>query len=96
MQASLEIDSNISCLLDHGTRNGGSPKLFNKQVPAIKSLGYDPAVQIFSQKTNQKFDIVTSIDVLEHICKSDIDSILNEIREVTNKFSFFVSILFLR
>ena len=96
MQAYLEIDSNISCLLDHGTRNGGLPKLLNKQVPAIKSLGYDPAVQIFSQKTNQKFDIETSIDVLEHICKSDIDSILNEIREVTNKFSFFVSILFLR
>lgn len=89
VQASLEIDPNISCLLDHGTGNGGLPKLLNQQVPAIKSSGYDPAVQIFSQKTNQKFDIVTSIDVLEHICKSDIDSVLNEIREVTNKFFFF-------
>ncbi len=89
VKACQDLDPNISCLLDHGTGNGGLPKLLNESVPTIKAIGYDPAVELFAQEIHQKFDIVTSIDVLEHISKEDINGILDQIRDATNKFFFF-------
>ena len=89
LKACLRTDPKISTLLDHGTGNGGLPKLLNYSVPTVQSIGYDPAVELFSKKLSQRFDIVTSIDVLEHIGKHDINCVLDEIRDATNKFFFF-------
>ena len=77
-------------LLDHGTGKGGLVQSLRKRIEDnFKIDGYDPAVPEFSNKPTDKYDIVTSVDVLEHIGISEIDSILNEISEVTEKFFFF-------
>ena len=89
VQSCQKIDPQIMTLLDHGTGNGGLPKIINIEAPTIQAVGYDPAVELFSKKINQKFDIVTSIDVLEHITRDDINRTLDEIHNATNKFFFF-------
>lgn len=58
----------IHSLLDHGTGQGGLIHSLSKDKDLELDLrGYDPAVEIFSEKPTSKYDIITSIDVLEHI-----------------------------
>ena len=56
LRSCLEIDTNITSILDHGTGNGGLPKLLHETVPEIKAVGYDPAVRQFSKKIDPLFD----------------------------------------
>ena len=80
----------IQSLLDHGTGQGGLiSTLTQEKNLQINAQGYDPGVPIFSEKPTSKYDIVTSIDVLEHIGKPFIRSTLQEISGLTNKFFFF-------
>lgn len=80
----------IQSLLDHGTGQGGLVKTLNQEENLqINVQGYDPAVQAFAKKPTSKYDIVTSIDVLEHIGKPFIYSTLQEISSITQKFFFF-------
>ena len=61
----------IQSLLDHGTGQGGLiSTLTQDKSLQINAQGYDPGVPIFSKIPTSKYDIVTSIDVLEHIGKS--------------------------
>ena len=84
------IDTTIKTLLDHGTGNGGLPKTINSiQTLGVNAQGYDPAVEQYSLIPSHNFDIVTSIDVLEHISKGEITNILDEIHQLTGKFFFF-------
>ena len=80
----------IQSLLDHGTGQGGLiSTLTQEKNLQINAQGYDPGVPAFSVKPTSKYDIVTSIDVLEHIGKPFIRSTLQEISGLTNKFFFF-------
>lgn len=53
---------------------------------------YDLCVAQFSEKPSQPFDIVSSIDVLEHISRENLSNTLFEISELTRKFFFFALI----
>ena len=80
----------IQSLLDHGTGQGGLiSTLTQDQSLQINAQGYDPGVPTFSNMPTSKYDIVTSIDVLEHIGKPFIQSTLKEISGLTAKFFFF-------
>ena len=80
----------ISSLIDHGCGKGGLIELLKQEIPALKNVsGYDPVVEKFKNKPNQKFDVVTSIDVLEHVGRDQITSTLHEIKNLTSKFFFF-------
>lgn len=80
----------IQSLLDHGTGQGGLiSTLTQEENLQINAQGYDPGVPSFSKKPTSKYDVVTSIDVLEHIGKPFIQSTLQEISGLTNKFFFF-------
>lgn len=80
----------IKSLLDHGTGQGGLvDTLTQEKSLQLNVRGYDPGVPIFSKKPTSKYDIVTSIDVLEHIGKPFIHSTLQDISSITNKFFFF-------
>lgn len=77
-------------LLDHGTGKGGLVQSLSKHLEnSFKTEGYDPAVPEYSNKPTDKYDIVTSVDVLEHIGIGEIDNILKEISGLTNRFFFF-------
>lgn len=80
----------IGSLLDHGTGQGGLITTLEKDKDLeINAHGYDPGVPRFSKKPTPKYDIVTSIDVLEHIGRPYIYSTLQEISSLTEKFFFF-------
>ena len=80
----------IKSLLDHGTGQGGLVQLIkNNHHLKIRAHGFDPCVAQFSKKPSQKFGIVSSIDVIEHISKENLSNTLLEISELTGKFFFF-------
>ena len=58
------------------------------ELKNIKFVGYDPAVEAYQSKPTSSFDIVTCIDVLEHISREDIMNILQDINSHTNGFFF--------
>ena len=77
-------------IIDHGTGKGGLVKALKKVFSDnIAIEGYDPAVEEYSKKPTKKYDIVCSIDVLEHIPKKEIDQTLEDISELTEGFFFF-------
>lgn len=89
IKAAQQICS-IHSLLDHGTGQGGLIHTLSKDKDLELDLrGYDPAVDIFSKKPTSKYDVITSIDALEHIGRPFIYSTLKEISSLTNKFFFF-------
>ena len=80
----------ISSILDYGTGQGGLPdRLRSTLDQGIKVEGYDPAIEQYATKPTCEFDLVTSIDVLEHIPIQEINTCLNHIKSLTNKFFFF-------
>ena len=85
------INNNIVNFLDYGCGKNGLINLLkkNEDLKSVKFTGYDPAIDKFKNKPTNKFDIVTCIDVLEHISRSKIPQIFEEIDELTDGFFFF-------
>ena len=81
----------ISNFLDYGCGKNGLINLLerNQHFQSVDFVGYDPAVEKFASRPNKKFDIVTCIDVLEHISRAEIAQTLIEIDELTHGFFFF-------
>ena len=46
-------------------------------------MGYDPAVDEWESKPDEPADILSCLDVLEHIEVSSIDEVLNDIHKLT-------------
>ena len=80
----------IKSILDHGCGKGGLITSINGDTSLIaKAYGYDPAIKDYSQLPDRSFDIVTSIDVLEHIGRGYIHQTIKEIKKLTSGFFFF-------
>ena len=80
----------ISSFLDHGTGKGGLVQILeNTFKERLDVAGFDPAVEEYRKKPDKKYDIVTSIDVLEHIGIKEIDKTLEDIHRLTDKCFFF-------
>ena len=83
----------IRHILDHGCGKGGLVTALNKSsLVTGKAYGYDPAVEEFSQHPRKTYDLVTSIDVLEHIGRDYIFRTITDIREKTSSGFFFFCI----
>lgn len=81
----------INNFLDYGCGKNGLINLLKKyeHFRSIEFTGYDPAVDQYSVKPNKPFDIVTCIDVLEHVSRQEIPKTLSEIDGLTRGFFFF-------
>ena len=78
-------------VLDYGTGKGKLVSRLKKELPnTITVTGYDPAVEEYSVKPTKAVDILTCLDVLEHIEMSSIDAVLADIKQLTNKFCYLV------
>ena len=77
--------------LDYGTGKGKLVQRLRAELPAtIAVQGYDPAVAEFAQRPSQPVDILTCLDVLEHIEMASIDGVLREIHALTRHFCYLV------
>jgi len=78
-------------VLDYGTGKGSLVQRLRKELPpAVQVNGYDPAVEAWEHKPNQPADILTSLDVLEHIEMRSIDAVLHDIKSLTRHFCYLV------
>ena len=95
------IKTNSKSILDYGC---GKAKYYNNEfqienkiysnikeywnVSEIKL--FDPGVEEFESYPNKNYDGVICIDVLEHISSQDLNCIVKDIFNFSNKFAFFV------
>tara|TARA_B100000674_G_scaffold186800_1_gene151738 strand:- start:2654 stop:3328 length:675 start_codon:yes stop_codon:yes gene_type:complete len=80
-----------SSFLDYGTGKGKLLQYIRSSIThPIALKGYDPAVEQYSSKPNETFDIVTCLDVLEHIELDTIDNVITDIKNYTNNFCYLV------
>lgn len=78
-----------SSYLDYGCGKGNLVKhLASLYGKSLTIIGFDPAVKEWSQKPNQTFDFVSCLDVLEHVESKFINSALEEISDLTDKFAY--------
>ena len=78
-------------VLDYGTGKGLLVQRLRDELPSTISVsGYDPAVECWSKKPNEKFDIVTSFDVLEHVEINLIDNVINHLATLTRYICYVV------
>lgn len=81
----------IDSVLDYGAGKGGLVSLLTESLnSAIKVQGYDPCVAQFEKKPNQKFKLITCIDVLEHIERNQIAQTLNIIKSLNQGLFFYI------
>ena len=89
----LELSSKtttIESLLDYGCGKGGLLKaLSDSKKLNIAMDGFDPSVLQYSEEPSHKYDIVTCIDVLEHLSRDRLSYTLQKISDLTIKYFFF-------
>lgn len=78
-------------VLDYGTGKGALVQRLRAELPkTLRVEGYDPAVEEFSTKPSQPADILTCLDVLEHIEMQSLDAVLRDIHTLTRNFCYLV------
>jgi hypothetical protein len=73
-------------MLDYGCGKGWILNSLVESYPSCNIVGYDPAVNEYQVCPQTTFDCVFSIDVLEHIEPDYIDSVLDHINQLSNRF----------
>ena len=85
----LHKDGCCDKFLDYGTGKGLLVDWLRKTLPKqIEINGYDPAVPEFASPHVPKSDIVTCLDVLEHVEPDKINSVLCELQSLTKYLCF--------
>lgn len=83
--------SNIKSVLDYGCGKGGLVLALKKTLCSDISIrGFDPGIEEYSTMPKEKFDIITCVDVLEHIDRHAIDAVLNQIKNSMTGFMVFI------
>ena len=81
----------LSSYLDFGCGKGKLLKNISENLNKnVKITGYDPAVEEFSDYPNTQYDVVSCLDVLEHIEINLIDNVIDDILSITKNFCFVV------
>ena len=81
----------VQTFLDYGCGKNGLISLLEgcNDFSSINFRSYDPAVAEYADRPTGHFDVVTCIDVLEHISRGEISQVLHEISDLTSGFFFF-------
>jgi len=78
----------ITSVLDYGTGKGLFPAALRDALPALNVACFDPSVDSFSHLPHGQFDLVTSLDVLEHIDHNLINGTLDTMFKKTAKLCY--------
>ena len=80
-----------SSMLDYGTGKGLLVERLRRELPSgITVTGYDPAVERWAKRPQSPHDILTCLDVLEHIEIDLIDDTIKDIKSLTKRFCFII------
>jgi 2-polyprenyl-3-methyl-5-hydroxy-6-metoxy-1,4-benzoquinol methylase len=77
-------------VLDYGCGKAALEESLKFWKAEVKFTNYDPAIPDFEEKPHGKFDLVTCIDVLEHIEPEYIHDVLQDIANYINKVGYLV------
>ena len=77
-------ENKIETLFDFGCGQGGLHTYLKKQCSLKVVNGYDPCVEKYNVLPEGTFDMVTSIDVLEHV---EPEFIVDTLKLINNKFT---------
>jgi len=77
---------NPTTILDYGCGSGSVVDFLSKTYTLVE--GYDPCVQRFSTYPNKIYDVLISMDVLEHIEPNYLDINLKEIDNLFSKAAY--------
>ncbi|MDG6220372.1 MAG: class I SAM-dependent methyltransferase [Candidatus Thermoplasmatota archaeon] len=89
------IPSDVYTLLDCGARYGTFAELVSKKYPVIKTTSFDlePRGEGVLQGSitnipfpDKSFDIITALEILEHLDDGDLHCAVNEISRVAKKY----------
>jgi 2-polyprenyl-3-methyl-5-hydroxy-6-metoxy-1,4-benzoquinol methylase len=84
---------NPTSVLDFGCGVGSLVNTLALKYPQKNIYGYDPGNENFSNKfKNQKFDLVISTDVLEHVEPEFLDQTLEFLKEKSNRFYHLIAL----
>lgn len=72
-------------VLDYGCGKGHFIDYAAKEMPGLRVAGFDIASEKYSVLPDGKFDLVISLDVMEHVEFGALSNVLSEIRERTDK-----------
>jgi len=78
----------IHSVLDYGTGKGLFPKKLATHLPGLSVTGYDPAVDEFASRPSSPSDLLTCLDVLEHVDRQSVVSVLSDIQSLTSKLVY--------
>ena len=93
VQSIERLNKNGACssVLDYGTGKGALVENLRRSVDkSIVIDGYDPAIDKWDQKPERTYDIVTCLDVLEHIERNTIDFVIDDIKSYCNGLAYLV------
>jgi hypothetical protein len=69
-------------ILDYGCGKGALKKDLKKIMPSLKVLEYDPAIPGKNTVPTRRPDLITCLDVLEHVEPEFLDSVLEHIHSL--------------
>lgn len=75
-------------VLDYGCGKGKLIACLKEKYPHITFVGYDPAVDEFSNCPDMKFDLVINTDVLEHIPENSLENVIKHIAQLSENVYF--------
>lgn len=84
---------NPTSILDFGCGTGSLVNTLSDMFPAKVIKGYDPGNENYNDNcSNQKFDLVISTDVLEHIEPEFLQQTLEFLKERSDKFYHLIAL----
>ena len=72
-------------VLDYGCGKGHFLDFAKEAMPGLRVAGFDVACDEYSKLPDGKFDMVVSLDVMEHVEFGALSSVLTEIRDRADK-----------
>lgn len=87
------IPTGCKSLLDYGAGQSNTAALLGKELSIPTLYAYDACVEGRNVKPEGRFDVVICTDVLEHIPEDELDELLQDIGEYSDKAIFVVSLV---
>jgi 2-polyprenyl-3-methyl-5-hydroxy-6-metoxy-1,4-benzoquinol methylase len=88
--AQIAAKYELKSILDYGCGKGMLETAIKKMALPLKVTSYDPAMEAFSHYPVHQHDLVTCIDVMEHVEPASVPAVLTELHRLARHYVFLV------